>query len=255
MSGYQSLLLEQQEGIAVLTLNLPDKRNAMLPEMTEEFPRVLEEVRHDPEVKALIITGAGSVFCAGGDLNMLHRMLGQAPEQNRREMGDFYRAYLSVIKVDVPVIAAMNGHAIGAGACFPLACDIRILAENARMGFSFLNLGLHPGMASTHLLPPIVGSDYATELLTTGRLVTAQEALAMRLVTRVVPQEKVMEEAMSIAKQMAEKPASSLRMAKRALARPKIEGLEEALDYEANAQMISFGSTEMRTAVENALRR
>ena len=252
---YQSLLLEQREGVAVLTLNLPDKRNAMLPEMTVEFPQAIEDVRHDPGVKALIITGSGSVFSAGGDLNMLKRMLDQSAEDNRREMGDFYRAYLSVLKVDVPVIAAMNGHAIGAGACFPLACDIRILAENARMGYSFLNLGLHPGMASTYLLPLIVGIEYATDLLTTGRIVTAQEALSMRLVGRVVPPDKVVEEAMSIARMMAEKPASSLRMAKRALVRPKLEGLEAALDYEANAQMISYGSEEMRSAVENALKR
>ncbi|MDP9373354.1 MAG: enoyl-CoA hydratase/isomerase family protein [Chloroflexota bacterium] len=248
MTDYQALRLERREGVALLTLNRPERRNAMTPELTQELPRALDEIRRDGEARALVITGTGSVFCAGGDLAMLGRMLEQPPEQNRREMGAFYRTYLDVLNLDVPAIAALNGHAVGAGAAFTLGCDIRLIAAGATIGFTFLNLGLHPGMGTTHLLPQVVGSAHAAELIFTGRMVGAEEALAMGLVSRIVPPDRLLDEALALAAEMAAKPPSGVRMAKRALARPKIEGLEAALDYEAAAQMTSYASPEMREA-------
>ena len=186
---------------------------------------------------------------------MLERMLDQPPDQNRREMGEFYRAYLCILDVDVPTIAALNGDAIGAGISFALGCDIRLAAENARFGFTYLNLGLHPGMATTHLLPQVVGSANAADLMFTGRLIRAPEALAMGLVSKVVPGEQLMEEALSLAGQIAAKSPSGVRMAKRALVKPKIDGLEAALDYEATAQMTSYASSEMRQALDAFKRR
>ncbi len=248
MTDYQALRLERREGVALLTLNRPERRNAVTPELTQELPRALDEIRRDGEARALVITGTGSVFCAGGDLAMLGRMLEQPPEQNRREMGAFYRTYLDVLNLDVPAIAALNGHAVGAGAAFTLGCDIRLIAAGATIGFTFLNLGLHPGMGTTHLLPQVVGSAHAAELIFTGRMVGAEEALAMGLVSRIVPPDRLLDEALALAAEMAAKPPSGVRMAKRALARPKIEGLEAALDYEAAAQMTSYASPEMREA-------
>ena len=222
---YQAVQLDIDEGVAVLTLNLPAKRNAMTPELTRDFRDAVEEVRGRQDVRVLVLTGAGSAFCAGGDLAMLERMMGQAPEQNRREMGEFYRSYLSLLHIEAPVIAALNGTAIGAGACLALACDLRIAAESARLGFTFLNLGLHPGMGATHLLPQIVGPAHAADLIFTGRIVSAAEALTMGLVNKVVPPDKLMTETRSVAREIAGKSPNSVRAAKRALARPKIEGL------------------------------
>jgi enoyl-CoA hydratase len=202
----------------------------------------------------LVLTANGTAFCAGGDLERLDGMLAQPPDHNRRELKEYAQAYLSVLALDIPTIAALNGDAIGAGISFVLGCDIRLAAENARFGFTYLNIGLHPGMATTHLLPLIVGSSNAADLVLTGRVIRTPEALAMGLVSKVVPGERLMDEAMKLAAQIAAKPASGVRMAKRALARPKLEGLESALDYEATAQMNSYASSEMREAL-SALRR
>lgn len=248
------LTLEKRDGVGILTLNNPEKRNAMIPELTKEFPIAIEQVRNDPEIRVLIITGNGKAFSAGGDIEMLVTKTMQSPDQNRREMGDFYRAYLSVLNVDVPTIAAINGHAIGAGLAFALGCDIRITAECAKMGATFLNLGLHPGMGITHLLPQIVGTAHAADLILTGRLINSQEAKEIGLVSRVYPSETLLEETLNIASQMALKSASGVRMAKRALVKNKLAGLEAALDYEAAAQMTSYSSNEMKSALKKFIK-
>lgn len=248
--SYETIRLDEHDGVAVLTLNQPEKRNAMTPDLTREYAAALEEVARRPEWRALVITGAGSAFCAGGDLAMLKRMLGQAADENRREMGAFYRTWLSPLRLDVPVIAAINGHAVGAGAAFTLGCDLRLLTEGARIGFNFLNLGLHPGMGVTHLLPQTVGAAAAADLLLTGRLAGADEALALGLVNEVLSREVLLDRALAIAGEIAAKPPGALRMTRRALVRAKLEGLEAALDYEATAQAHSYGSAEMRLAFE-----
>jgi enoyl-CoA hydratase len=244
-----ALRLDRQDAVAVLTLDNPAKRNAMTPELTEEFPRAIEAIRGDDAIRALVLTNTGSTFCAGGDLDMIAEQLDWAPERNRRFMNDFYRAYLSVLKVDVPVIAAMNGHAIGAGLSMALACDLRLASDNARFGFTYVNLGLHPGMGTTHLLPVVAGHAIAADLMLSGRVVGAEEAQRLGLVNRVLPSDQVADAALATASEMAAKSPSAIRMAKRAIAQRKLEGLEAALDYEAMAQMDSFASAEMRAAI------
>ena len=249
---FSTLQVTQRDGVAVLTLDNPDKRNAMTPELTDEFPRAIESVRHDPDVRALVVTNTGGVFCAGGDLRTLETQLGWTPEENRRFMGDFYRAYLSVLKVDVPTIAALNGHAIGAGLAMALGCDLRFASERARFGVTFLNLGLHPGMGTTHLLPRTVGYANAADLIFTARMIDAAEALRIGLVSRVLPPDGLLDEALGVAREIAAKPASGMRMAKRAIVQEKLAGLEAALDHEATAQMSSYASAEMREAIARA---
>ena len=251
---YETLRLDGRDGVAVLILNQPEKRNAMTPDLTHEYAVALDEVARRPEWRALVITGAGPAFCAGGDLAMLERMLRQGPDDNRREMGAFYRTWLAPLRLDLPSIAAINGHAIGAGAAFTLGCDLRLLAEGARIGFNFLNLGLHPGMGATHLLPQTVGVATAADLLLTGRLASADEALALGLVNEVLPREGLLDRALALAAEIAAKPPGALRMTRRALVRPKLEGLEAALDYEATAQAHSYASAEMRAAFEKLRR-
>ena len=249
---FSSLQLTQSDGVAVLTLDNPDKRNAMTPELTEEFPRVIESVRTDPDVRVMVLTNTGGVFCAGGDLRTLETQLDWTPEENRRFMGDFYRAYLSVLKVDVPTIAALAGHAIGAGLAMALGCDLRFAADRARFGVTFLNLGLHPGMGTTFLLPRAIGYANAADLMFTGRMVDADEALRMGLVSRVLPADELLDEALVTAREIATRPTSGMRMAKRTIVQEKLAGLEAALDHEATAQMSSFASPEMRAAITRA---
>jgi len=246
---FTSLELEQSNGVAVLTLSNPDKRNAMTPELTGEFPRASETIRNDADVRALVVTNRGSVFCAGGDLRGLEAQLDWTPEQNRRYMGHFYRAYLSILNVDVPVIGALNGHAIGAGLSMALGCDLRFASEGAKLGVTYLTLGLYPGMGTTHLLRQTVGYARAADLIFTGRVVTAAEALEMGLVSRVLASDELLDVSLATAREIAAKPASGMRMAKRALVQEKLTGLEAALDHEATAQMSSFSSPEMRQAI------
>jgi enoyl-CoA hydratase len=221
----------------------------MTPELTTEFPRAIAAVRADDDIRALILTNTGSTFCAGGDLRTLEIQTAWSAERNRRFMSDFYRAYLSVLSLDVPTIAVLGGHAIGAGMSMTLGCDLRFAAENARFGFTYLNLGLHPGMGTSHLLPMVVGAGVAADLMLTCRLVGAPEALQMGLVSRVYPAERLLEESLGVAREVAKRSPSGVRMAKRALAQRKLAGLEAALDYEATAQMGSFASDEMKTAL------
>lgn len=249
---FSTLRLEVAEGIAVLTLNNPDKRNAMTPELTREFPAAIARVRSDPAVRVLVLTNTGSVFCAGGDLRTLEEQLERDPEDNRRFMSEFYRQYLCVLHVDVPTIAAIGGHAIGAGLSFALGCDLRFAAETARLGTTYLNIGLHPGMGTTHLLPQAVGYAHAADLMFTCRLVSGAEAVHIGLVSRVLPADQLMAQTMAVAREIAAKSASGLRMAKRAIVQQKLAGLEAALDYEATAQMSSFASAEMREAIARA---
>jgi enoyl-CoA hydratase len=248
---YETLKLTYERDLCILTLDAPEKRNAMTPRLTQEFPAAISEVSENPDVRVLILAANGPVFCAGGDLETLSEGLRRSPEENRRFQSRFYHDYLSLLHLDVPTIAALRGHAIGAGLCMALACDMRIAADESMMGVTFLNLGLYPGMGATHLLPLLVGSANAAELIFTGRQITGKQAERIGLVNRSVPAEQVMAEALALAEAIALKAPGPLRMAKRALVQFKLKGLEAALDYEAVAQTSSFASTEMREAVEN----
>lgn len=250
----EPVILTRRGGVATLTLNVPEKRNAMSPELTAAFVARVAEVKDDPDLRVLIVTGAGRAFCAGGDLAMLMRKAEGEPEANRREMAAFYRLYLALLHLDIPTIAAINGAAVGAGLSVALACDMRLAVAGAKLAVSFLNLGLHPGMASTHLLPKLIGHARAAELIFTGRTITAEEAAAMGLLNRVVPADELLPAAEALADEIATKPAMALRLAKRALVRPLLEGLDAALDYEAMAQAHSYASPEMRQILEGLLK-
>src|SRR5438046_5408410 len=165
------VLLDVDGHVATLTLNVPDKRNAMSEEMTEAFPDVVAKIAANPEIRAVIVTGAGTSFCAGGDLDFLH-----TGDRNvvalREKMTTFYPKFLTLLDLDVVTIAAINGPAIGAGLCLALMCDMRVAAEDAPMGMTFVRIGIHPGMMATALALRAVSHTWAAELFYTGRLVT-----------------------------------------------------------------------------------
>ena len=157
----------------------------MSDEMTASWVEAVDELAADRSLRAVVVTGAGSAFCSGGNTSWIASEPDATVDELRTRMIAFYRAWLSIRKLEVPTIAAINGPAIGAGLCLALACDIRYAAAGAKMGVPFVKLGMHAGMAGTYLLPNVVGEAHARDLLLTGRLVDADEALRLGLVSRV----------------------------------------------------------------------
>src|SRR3954471_3292587 len=191
------------DGVAVLVLDNPEQRNAMSDAMTASWTKAVDELAGDRSLRAVVVTGAGSAFCSGGDTGWIASEPDAGVDHLRTRMIAFYRAWLSIRRLEVPTIAAVNGPAIGAGLCVALACDIRYAARGARLGAPFVKLGMHAGMAATHLLPNVVGEAHARDLLLTGRLVDADEALRLGLVSRVLDADTFLEEVLDVARGIA----------------------------------------------------
>lgn len=241
----EPVLLEREDHIATLTLNVPDKRNAMSEEMTEAFPAAVERLAHMSGIRAVIVTGAGSSFCAGGDLDFLHTGERDVPFL-RDKMTSFYPAFLTLLDVDVPTIAAINGPAIGAGLCLALMCDMRVAAADAPLGMTFVRIGLHPGMAATALLARAVSHTWVAELFYTGRIVTGAEALHMGLVNRAVDSDRVYAEAHALAEQVAANAPLALRYIKQGLRQAFDATAREAGAWEGFAQPVTMATEDVQ---------
>jgi enoyl-CoA hydratase len=239
-------------GVALLTLDNPDLRNAMSEEMTESWVRAVEELAADPEVRVVVVTGAGSAFCSGGNTSWIASDPDATVDRLRSRMLPFYRAWLSIRRLEVPTIAAVNGAAIGAGLCLALACDIRYAAAGARMGVPFVRLGMHAGMGGTHLLPEVVGEAHARDLLLTGRLVDADEALRLGLVSRVIDADSFLDEVLATAAQVAATAPIASRLTKLALLDGGHRDLESGLQWEAMAQPITLATEDLQEGVRAA---
>ena len=240
------------QGVATITLNDSQNLNAMSEEMAADFSTVVDTLRRNSSVRAVVITGSGKAFSAGGHLEMLDKKRSLSGEENRRLMHLFYGSFLSILDLKVPLIAAINGAAIGAGLCVACACDIRVASTSAKLGFTFLKLGLHPGMGATFLVPRIIGRAAATELLMTGRVVTAQDALALGLVSSVVADtdlqssvDKLIAELFSVGPEALTQLVETMR--------GDLTGLRNALEREALCQSINYTGKEFREGV-SALR-
>jgi len=247
--AHQHLRVERPEdGVVVLTLDNPDQRNAMSDEMTASWVRAVDELTQDASVRAVVVTGEGSAFCSGGDVSWLASEPDASVDDLRRRMLPFYRAWLSVRRLEVPTIAAINGPAIGAGLCLALACDLRFAARGARMGVPFVKLGLHPGMAGTHLLPDVVGEAAARDLMLTGRLVDADEALRLGLVSRVVEPEDFLADVVATAAGIAATAPVASRLTTLAL-RERHADVESALQWEALAQPVTMATSDLQEGI------
>ncbi len=242
------------DDIRVLELNDPPRRNAMGLEMAAEFQAAVARLRADAACRVVIITGAGSTFSAGGDLQMLLSKAKQSPSRNKAEMLAFYAAFLCILELDVPVLAAVNGHAIGAGACLAMACDYRLIAHDAKLGFTFTRLGLHPGMGATLMLPRLVGLGVASDLLMSGRIISGDEVATSGLATAVVPTDQVLDLALVYARELAGCGPQALRGLLRTL-RPDQVTLQAALLREASEQADNYASAEFREGIQAALER
>jgi enoyl-CoA hydratase/carnithine racemase len=251
---YATLLLEKAEAIVLLKLNLPEALNPMTREMGREFPQALEEIRQDPEIKGLILTGNGQAFSAGGNLKVMQQRTKTAPFRHKEEVRQFYRSFLAIRSLTIPTIAAVNGYAIGAGACLALACDLRIASEKAKFGFPFVKIGMHPGMGSTYLLPRAVGAAKAYELLVTGDLIDASEAYRIGLVNKVVKPEELMDAAREMAGKIAAMPMVAAKTMKESIYINLEEpSLEVALDREAAHQSLTFTTNDIQEGIAAAM--
>ncbi len=237
-----------QNGVAKLTLNDETNLNAMSEEMAAEFSAAVAGIKAKRSARVLIITGAGKAFSAGGHLEMLEKKRLLSGEENRAEMLKFYDSFLSILDLRIPLIAALNGAAVGAGLCLACACDIRIASTDAKLGFTFLKLGLHPGMGGTYFLPRIIGPSAAAELLMTGRIISAEEAFRIGLVSKVCERAALLSEVDTIANEiLACGPQATAQLVE--TMRGDGAHLDSALAREAVCQSVNYGSAEFAEGI------
>lgn len=227
MHAYQHILLRKEPPLGWITFNRPDKRNSMIPEMGDELVRAAGELDGDPDIRAVVVTGAGKAFSAGGDLDMIRELSKVERAESHRFMADYYRKYFVLRQLAVPTIAMINGSAIGAGLCVALACDLRTIAASAKIGLTFVRVGLNVGMGGTYTLPHLIGLGRAAELLLTGDVISADQALDWGLVSRVCSPAKLEAETSKLARKVAGHAPAALRYTKRSL----YEGLGRDLDF------------------------
>jgi enoyl-CoA hydratase/carnithine racemase len=239
-------------GVATITLNRPDRLNALTFEVYAELRDAFKALDTEPGVRAVVITGAGRAFCSGGDVEDI---IGALFAKDRRGLREFTRMtcdlVLNIRRCRRPVIAALNGTVAGAGAVIATACDVRIAAESAKIAFLFTRVGLSGAdMGVAWLLPRMIGLGRATELLLTGDFIDAQTAERIGLYQRVVPQDRVVAEATALAERLAKGPTEAMGVTKQALDEEAPLGLAEALSYEAEAQATLMERPDFREAYE-----
>jgi len=238
--------------IGVITLDRPDNRNSMTPELLDAFVAAAAAARADAEARCVVITGTGSCFSAGADFKSILQRPGAAGTPSDRSFA-MYAPFLGVLELEVPVIAACNGHTVGGGFGLALICDLRIGARGARYGANFAKLGLHPGMAISYLLPRIIGVSRAAELLFTGRLVEGDEAERIGILSSAHDATDVLPRAMELAASI----AASAPMAVRAMKRTFYRGLgwdvRGAAHTEAFAQAESLATEDAAEGIKALL--
>ena len=251
--------LERDGPVATLTFCDPERRNAMTQAMGEAFAARIADLCGESGLRAVVLTGAGRAFSAGGDLDMIEARAdkaqaapGLARRAVRETMRQFYGLFLSLRGLPCPSIAAVNGHAIGAGLCVALACDLRLVAREARLALNFSRLGIHPGMGATWTLPRLVGTAQAAELLYTGRSFDGEEAGRLGLANRVLPAGEVLPAARELAGGIAACAPMAIEGARRALARSPGASLEDQLSFEASEQARCFETQDIREGLAAA---
>jgi 2-(1,2-epoxy-1,2-dihydrophenyl)acetyl-CoA isomerase len=238
------------EAVATITLNRPEKLNAFTGTMREDLLDALRACESDASVRAVVITGAGRAFCAGGDVAYMAQLQETNDVASFRKLLDAGRdIVLAIAAMPKPVIASVNGVAAGAGCNLALACDFRIASDAAKLSESFVKIGLHPDWGGTWLLPRLVGRGRAFELLASGRMVDAEEALAIGMVDRVVAAAELASETQTLARSFAASSPIAVAGIKRSLDRHEQNDLRAQLELEAEHQIACFGSEEARAKI------
>jgi enoyl-CoA hydratase/carnithine racemase len=225
------VLYEIKDNIALITLNRPETKNAFSPEMIRLWREYLEKAKKDDSVRVIVVTGKGDTFCSGGDIKDMAEGKLRSWDMKRFLWDGVHRIVLTLEDLDKPVIAAINGAAMGAGLDMALMCDLRVVSEKAKLAESYIMMGLVPGDGGAYYLPRLVNIAKALELLLTGDVLTSEEALKLGIVNTVVPHEHLMEETMKLAKKIAGKPPLAVRMMKRAVHQAQTSTLRTHLDY------------------------
>ena len=254
---YKTLIYGSGEGVATLTMNRPKKMNAQDTILMQEMTAAIEGAREDDEVRVLIITGAGDAFCAGADLTAPAALIDpKQPGMNRRTRIEPFMSFGKMVKslrgFHKPVIAAVNGYAVGGGLCIACLCDLRIASEHAKFGAVFVKRGLVADLGTTYLLPRIVGAEKALELMWTGEIIDAAEAQRIGLVGRVVLQEELMTTARELAARIAKGPSVAVELMKHLV----YDGLEAnnfslQVAYEAWAQEVCYLTDDFKEGIDS----
>lgn len=249
------ILLDQADGIATVTLNRPKRLNALGRTTTVDLCNRCEEAIADPDVRVLVITGASDAFCAGGDYkDVFVPGFEQSAQQWRARVRRGPNRFVTLMQsCEKPVIACVNGIAVGGGSTIAMACDIRIASDRARFGMAFSKIGATPEFGASYLLPRLVGLGKAVELMFTADIIDAQEALRIGLVNRVVPHEQLRESVMALARQLAQRPAASLGVLKSMLYRSLSTDLAAALELEALSLAAAVKTEEHQAIVKTFL--
>lgn len=242
---YQTIKTEQEDATFIITLNRPDKLNALSPELTGEVVDALNGVRTDESVRAIIITGGPKVFAAGADLSKM-QTASSIEMYNRNISGDMWT---TVAEMPQPTIAAVAGYALGGGCELAMACDLRLASETAKFGQPEINVGIYPGAGGTQRLARLIGLGRAKELVFLGEQIGAEEAQRLGLVNKVVPAESLLDEAKAWAKKLASKPPFTLRLVKQVMDQGYDLDLQSALKLERLGFIGLFGTQDQREGV------
>ncbi|MDR2502786.1 MAG: enoyl-CoA hydratase/isomerase family protein [Deltaproteobacteria bacterium] len=245
--SYENLLFEVSDKIAVITMNRPKALNALNDPLLSELDKALSEVEGNAGIKGAIITGAGKAFVAGADIS---QMASYNPEQARAYMAFAQKVFNRIENIEKPIMAAVNGYALGGGNELCMACDFRYAAENAVFGQPEVNLGIIPGFGGSQRLPRLVNPGIAKEILLSGRNVKADEALRIGLVSKVCAPEALMDEAKKIMSTIVSKPAHALRYGKVAVNRGMDTDLYKALELEINLISLCFANDDQKEGMK-----
>lgn len=251
--NYETIILKKEDGIATITLNRPQKRNAVNPKMLEELIDATYRVGCDPTIKVAVLTGAGKAFMAGGDLNELIPSVANGPFELRNSFQKGGQIVLNLRNMTKPVIAAVNGPAFGGGCSVALSCDIILASEHAKFNASFVNVGIHPDSGLIYFLPRLIGIAKACEMIFTGETIDAKEAERIGLVNRVVPARLLYPMTNELAKRLARGPSVAIGLAKVSLYQGLTMDLISVLEAEARAQSMCFLTEDFKEGI-NAFR-
>lgn len=253
---YQTIILEKKENVAVMTLNRPERLNAISPQMVQEMVSALDDVDEDAETRVLVITGSGRGFCSGADVGeMTGRTQRDADAARRAEelrqglIHSAGRVIPKLQKMQKPTIAMVNGVAVGAGFDLALACDLRVGSENTRFMNAFIRIGLFPGWGGTWLYPRVMGLGKALEYLFTGDFMEAKEAERLGVLNRLVPADELEKETMALAHKIANGPPIAMRLTKLQVYRGLEMDLETALQMAAACETITLSSEDHKEGV------
>ncbi|MFC2021767.1 enoyl-CoA hydratase/isomerase family protein [Chloroflexota bacterium] len=250
---YEDLLLEKEDGIATITLNVPEKLNALTRKMRMNLPLAVDEIAKDDEVRVVIVTGAGRGFCSGADVAAMRERMssGGATEVSRYSRLQVTGWPFADVfpRLDKPVIAAINGPCVGAGFSLALSMDIRIASEAARFGAAQVARALVPDAGMTHFLPNAIGTSRALELMFTAEIIDAAEAEHLGIVSRVVPPDELMKVTRELATKIAKQAPIPVELTKKMVRRGLLDGLIRQLDLETYAQSICWQTEDHRESV------